>query len=295
MPTAASKHRRRKPASRRRTALIALELPVSHDLTGDFTRLAGVLRAERGLASDGAIVKAIALDVPLTGTPTAGPKPALALPANDWQAALADGRVDAVAAARARLRVRGRPAPEPDAVRISGAVAEGAGARDVACRRPARAAIRRRRLRGGRRRRVRRTRRSVDRVPRGRRATGLGLPAPVACRRHRARAPVFRHGAQSVRRVRIRLARAVAHGDVVACESPRQCLRVGTARRRDRIAVHRAVHGRRDGLCARRANAGDARRVRRPWSSGWHCRMQRSRGFRDGAAGCRVPAHGWNG
>jgi thiol:disulfide interchange protein/DsbC/DsbD-like thiol-disulfide interchange protein len=64
-----------------------LELPVSHDLTGDFTRLTGVLRAERGLASDGAIVKAIALDLPLTGAPTAGPKPALALPVNDWQAA----------------------------------------------------------------------------------------------------------------------------------------------------------------------------------------------------------------
>src|SRR4029077_9009363 len=64
-----------------------LELPVSHDLTGGFTRLAGVLRAERGLAADGAIVEAIALDVPLTGTPSAGPKPALALPANDWQAA----------------------------------------------------------------------------------------------------------------------------------------------------------------------------------------------------------------
>ncbi|HLW11927.1 MAG TPA: protein-disulfide reductase DsbD domain-containing protein, partial [Casimicrobiaceae bacterium] len=64
-----------------------LELPVSHELTGGFTRLAGVLRAERGLASDGAIVDAIALDVPLTGTPTAGPKPALALAANDWRAA----------------------------------------------------------------------------------------------------------------------------------------------------------------------------------------------------------------
>ena len=64
-----------------------LELPVSHDLTGSFTRLAGVLRAERGLAGDSAIVKAIALDVPLTGTPSAGPKPALALSANNGQAA----------------------------------------------------------------------------------------------------------------------------------------------------------------------------------------------------------------
>jgi thiol:disulfide interchange protein DsbD len=55
-----------------------LQLPVSHELTGSFAQLRGVLTAERGLAADGGAVKAIALDIPITGTPAAGPKPALA-------------------------------------------------------------------------------------------------------------------------------------------------------------------------------------------------------------------------
>ena len=56
----------------------AVALPVSHELNGDFTRLQGVLRAEHGFATDGGLVQAIALDVPLAGTPVAGPK--LAVP-----------------------------------------------------------------------------------------------------------------------------------------------------------------------------------------------------------------------
>ncbi len=64
-----------------------LELPVSHDLAGDFTRLQGVLRAERGFASGGGIMKTIALDVPLTGTPIAGPKPAPSVATDELQAA----------------------------------------------------------------------------------------------------------------------------------------------------------------------------------------------------------------
>ncbi len=56
-----------------------LELPVSHDLDGKFTRLTGVLSAARGLTSGVGVVKAVALDVPLTGTPIAGPKPPQAL------------------------------------------------------------------------------------------------------------------------------------------------------------------------------------------------------------------------
>jgi thiol:disulfide interchange protein/DsbC/DsbD-like thiol-disulfide interchange protein len=62
-----------------------LELPVSHQLAGDFARLAGVLRAERGFAGDGGTVKTVALDIPLAGTPVAGPKSAPALSAADFQ------------------------------------------------------------------------------------------------------------------------------------------------------------------------------------------------------------------
>jgi thiol:disulfide interchange protein DsbD len=55
-----------------------LELPVSHELNGAFVALRGVLTAERGLAADGAAVKAVALDIPIAGSVTAGPKPAVA-------------------------------------------------------------------------------------------------------------------------------------------------------------------------------------------------------------------------
>ncbi len=52
-----------------------LQLPVSHELAGDFGRLQGVLRADKGFAVDGGKVDAVALDMPLIGTPVAGPKP----------------------------------------------------------------------------------------------------------------------------------------------------------------------------------------------------------------------------
>ena len=55
----------------------ALQLPVSHELAGDFGALKGVLRAQKGF---GGSVEAVALDVPIVGTPLAGPKPALASP-----------------------------------------------------------------------------------------------------------------------------------------------------------------------------------------------------------------------
>ena len=60
----------------------SLQLPVSHQLAGDFGHLQGVVTAERGFAGEGGIVKAVALDIPLAGTPVAGPKPALAASAN---------------------------------------------------------------------------------------------------------------------------------------------------------------------------------------------------------------------
>ncbi|MGE5169916.1 MAG: protein-disulfide reductase DsbD family protein [Rudaea sp.] len=60
-----------------------LTLPVSHELAGAFPRLQGVLTAERGWADDGRTVKAAALDVALSGTPVAGPKPIPAAAALD--------------------------------------------------------------------------------------------------------------------------------------------------------------------------------------------------------------------
>jgi thiol:disulfide interchange protein DsbD len=56
---------------------IVLALPVSHEFKGDFGALRGVLRAERGFATPDGVVAAVALDVPLSGTPVAGPKPAI--------------------------------------------------------------------------------------------------------------------------------------------------------------------------------------------------------------------------
>ena len=55
-----------------------LQLPVSHEFTGSFGQLRGVLTAERGFAADGGVVKAIALDIPIAGTVVAGPKPVAA-------------------------------------------------------------------------------------------------------------------------------------------------------------------------------------------------------------------------
>ena len=62
----------------------ALQLPVSHQLAGDFGHLQGVLTAEHGFATQQGIVKAVALDVPVVGTPVAGPKPAQSASASDF-------------------------------------------------------------------------------------------------------------------------------------------------------------------------------------------------------------------
>lgn len=55
-----------------------LTLPVAHDLAAGFERLQGVLTATPGLQAAGAPVTAVALDIPLTGMPTAGAKPLVA-------------------------------------------------------------------------------------------------------------------------------------------------------------------------------------------------------------------------
>ena len=57
---------------------IELALPVAHDLAPGFARLQGVVTAERGFDAAGSSIRAIALDIPLAGTPVAGPKPAAA-------------------------------------------------------------------------------------------------------------------------------------------------------------------------------------------------------------------------
>lgn len=52
-----------------------LTLPVSYQLAPDFKRVAGVLSTSKGLSVGDAQVRATTIDVPLTGTVVAGPKP----------------------------------------------------------------------------------------------------------------------------------------------------------------------------------------------------------------------------
>ena len=58
-------------------ARYVLELPVSHELKGEFGALRGVLRAADGFTTDAGLVHAVTVDVPIAGTPVAGPKPVL--------------------------------------------------------------------------------------------------------------------------------------------------------------------------------------------------------------------------
>ena len=57
---------------------IELDLPVAHDLASGLQRLQGVLTAERGFSTPGGVVHAVALDLPVAGTPVPGPQPAQA-------------------------------------------------------------------------------------------------------------------------------------------------------------------------------------------------------------------------
>jgi thiol:disulfide interchange protein DsbD len=68
------------PQKRTGNDAIELTLPVSSQLTG-FTRLSGVLTSADGLVTPGGLVRAAVVDVPLTGSVTAGPKPKLDAPA----------------------------------------------------------------------------------------------------------------------------------------------------------------------------------------------------------------------
>lgn len=68
-----------------------VRLPVSHLLSGDFGRLRGVLVAEKGFIAASGTIKAVALDVPLAGTPLAGPKPLQAAADTDFSGESTDG------------------------------------------------------------------------------------------------------------------------------------------------------------------------------------------------------------
>jgi thiol:disulfide interchange protein DsbD len=58
-----------------RDGRIELSLPVAHDAGREFQRLDGVLTAQRGFVVDGVRVVAVALDIPVAGTPVPGPRP----------------------------------------------------------------------------------------------------------------------------------------------------------------------------------------------------------------------------
>ena len=66
---------------RRDGEVYLLTLPVASQLAPGFTRVAGVLTASNGLAHAGGLQRAAIVDVPLTGSVIAGPRPALATPA----------------------------------------------------------------------------------------------------------------------------------------------------------------------------------------------------------------------
>jgi thiol:disulfide interchange protein DsbD len=75
-----------------------LDLPVSHELKGEFGALRGVLRAANGFTTDDGQVQAVTVEVPISGTPVAGPRPSL-----DASAALASAAPIAQAASGSAL------------------------------------------------------------------------------------------------------------------------------------------------------------------------------------------------
>jgi len=63
---------------------LELRLPVAHELADGFTRLKGVVATQRALDSGGTTRNAFALDIPVQGTPLAGPKPLQAASSVDF-------------------------------------------------------------------------------------------------------------------------------------------------------------------------------------------------------------------
>ena len=54
---------------------LTLQLPVAHQVAPEFSRLAGVVSASKGFGTGDTLLKAVTIDVPLTGIVVAGPKP----------------------------------------------------------------------------------------------------------------------------------------------------------------------------------------------------------------------------
>ena len=117
---------RRRRRTRREGDAYVLTLPVSYNLAGNPGRLAGVLTAANGLSPT---ARAATIDVPIAGAVRAGAKPALrrGARAQPRTRRAADERI--VARACDCVRVRRRDRAQSDAVRVSGAVAQGAGLR----------------------------------------------------------------------------------------------------------------------------------------------------------------------
>ncbi len=188
----------------------ALTLPAAIQLAPDFKRVAGVVTAGKGFVEDGERVAAVTIDVPLVGAVTAGAKPSsTAAPTADLATPVRRRHgVRAFPRGGRAARLRRRPDPEPDALRVPGAVAEGA-APGPGSRETPRAAAAGDRLRGRRDRYVRGAGRPAADPARRGRAARVGLPAAVAAGGHRPRRAVLRARAESFRRVRVRVARSV--------------------------------------------------------------------------------------
>ena len=116
---------------------------------------------------------------------------------------------------------------------------------------------------GRRDRLVRRAGRADARVARGRRATGLGLPAAVARRRGGARRAVHADRVEPGGPVPVRLVPAVQCRGAGSATPGCQRLPLGRARRGGGVALHGALHGRIARLRDRPARGRGAARVRR--------------------------------
>ena len=132
---------------------------------------------------------------------------------------------------------------EPDAMRAARSLCQGARPRP-AFERAARAASRSRPRVHRRRARVIRDRRgSADRAPRGRRAAGLGLPAPIAGLRDAPRLALLRAGAELFRRDRGQRAAGGRRPQACGALGLRGIVRHGRPGHRGGHTVHGAFHG----------------------------------------------------
>ena len=225
---------------------------------------------------------------PLVGAVVAGPKPCSAAP--DARRRAGAGGANAVARGRDRLRVRRRARAEPHAVRVPGAVAQGA----VAHQARATATARHLRLEGlsfgaG----VIVTFLALAGILLAFRAAGeqfgwgfqLQSPAVVT-----SLALLFFVLALNLSGV-FEFATLVPSSAAgwTRAQPVRECRAVRRARGRHRVAVHRAVHGCGAGVRARAASGAARCSCSRRSGSAWRCRSCCSPGSRVGARCCRKP------